>query len=81
MASGLPVITTRNNGAAEIIEQGREGFVMNSVSDPSELAGKIALALTDAESMGRRARAKAEAFSIDRAADQFIGLIKQIAGR
>ena len=79
MASGLPVITTRNNGAAEIIEQGREGFVMDSVSDPSELAGKIALALAVSEPMGLRARLKAEAFSIERAAIQFIGLIKQAA--
>jgi|WetSurMetagenome_2_1015567.scaffolds.fasta_scaffold04467_7 UDP-glucose:(heptosyl)LPS alpha-1,3-glucosyltransferase len=79
MASGLPVITTRNNGVAEIIEQGREGFVTESLTDPEELSGRIILALRDAEAMGVRARAKAEQFSIRYAAERFIGLIKEAA--
>jgi len=80
MASGLPVVTTRNNGAAEIIEEGMEGFVTDSVTDPSELARKIVLALTDAENMGMRARSKAEQLSIDRAAGELIDVIKRVAG-
>jgi UDP-glucose:(heptosyl)LPS alpha-1,3-glucosyltransferase len=80
MASGLPVITTGNNGAAEIIEEGKEGFVMASINDPSELAGKIIPALSDAEVMGMRARAKAEQFSIYKAASVFIDIIGRVCG-
>jgi UDP-glucose:(heptosyl)LPS alpha-1,3-glucosyltransferase len=80
MASGLSVITTRNNGAAEVIEEGMEGFITSSVIDHSELARKIVLSLSDAESMGMRARAKAERHSIDKAASEFMDLIKRKAG-
>ncbi len=65
MASGLPVITSRANGAAELLREGA-GLI---VEDPTE-KGKIAEALfylIDPESryeIGLRARQKAEAFSI-----------------
>jgi UDP-glucose:(heptosyl)LPS alpha-1,3-glucosyltransferase len=81
MASGLPVITTRNNGAAEIIEEGKEGFVTASIADPAELSKKVIEALADAGIMGLGARAKAEKFSIYEAASNLVGLIKQVAGR
>ena len=81
MASGLPVITTRNNGAAEIIEDGKEGFVTASIADPAELSKKVVEALADAGIMGLGARAKAEKFSIYEAASNLVGLIKQVAGR
>ena len=81
MASGLPVVTTRNNGAAEIIEEGKEGFVITSCADPSELSQKMIDAIADAESMGLSARRKAEKFSIYDAASKFMGLIKQATGR
>ena len=34
LAMGLPVITTKQNGAAEIISDGVEGFVLESRDDP-----------------------------------------------
>jgi UDP-glucose:(heptosyl)LPS alpha-1,3-glucosyltransferase len=37
LASGLPVITTATNGAAELIESGREGEVLAERRDPNEL--------------------------------------------
>jgi UDP-glucose:(heptosyl)LPS alpha-1,3-glucosyltransferase len=79
MASGLPVITTKNNGAAEVLEQGKDGFVTNSVADHTELACKITLALEDAGHMGAMARAKAERFGIAGAAAHFIRLMKETA--
>jgi UDP-glucose:(heptosyl)LPS alpha-1,3-glucosyltransferase len=79
MASGLPVITTRNNGAAEVLEQGKEGFVINSVVDHTELADKLILALEDAGRMGSLARTKAERFGIAGAAAYFIRLMKETA--
>ena len=34
LAMGLPVITTKQNGAAEIMTDGREGFILESRDDP-----------------------------------------------
>ncbi len=41
MATGLPVITTRSNGAAEFIEEGKNGFVMEDWLDHTGLAGFV----------------------------------------
>ena len=41
LASGLPVITTRWNGASGIITQGQEGFVISDPRDDQILAEKI----------------------------------------
>lgn len=40
MANGLPVITTANAGAADLIEEGRNGFVV-APADPGGLADRI----------------------------------------
>ena len=40
MASGLPVITTRNNGAAELMQDGEEGFVLEDLTDYAALTEK-----------------------------------------
>ncbi len=42
MAAGLPVITTRYNGASERVTDGREGYVIDSPSDTGSLADRIA---------------------------------------
>ena len=41
MASGLPVVTTRETGAAEVIAEGLNGHTVGFPVDPGELAGKI----------------------------------------
>jgi UDP-glucose:(heptosyl)LPS alpha-1,3-glucosyltransferase len=41
LASGLPVITTRYNGAGWIISEGQDGCVLNDPRDVHHLAGKI----------------------------------------
>ncbi|MHC1768075.1 MAG: glycosyltransferase family 4 protein [Verrucomicrobiia bacterium] len=43
MACGLPVITTRQNGAAEMIRDGTEGFVLEDPRSTATLADRIAL--------------------------------------
>ncbi len=76
MASGLPVITTKNNGVAELIENGNEGFVLDKLSDSGELADKINLTLKNLKVMGEKAREKAENFPIERAVREFTEAIK-----
>jgi UDP-glucose:(heptosyl)LPS alpha-1,3-glucosyltransferase len=41
LASGLPVITTRHNGAGWIINEGKEGFALDDPRDVEALAEKI----------------------------------------
>lgn len=48
MAAGLPVITTRYNGAAERIEDGRHGYVIDSPEQVDALAERMVL-LADRE--------------------------------
>lgn len=47
MACGLPVITSRNNGGAEIIVHGENGFVMEDPTDSATLAKWITGLLAD----------------------------------
>jgi len=47
MASGLPVVTTRNAGAAEMIEDGRSGFLIDRPHDAGELAQKLQVLVSD----------------------------------
>lgn len=76
MASGLPVITTRQCGAAEIITQGTEGFVLGAPSCISEMSEHIRfLSHRDKrKSMAAAARLKAESFPIEGTIEQLIEL-------
>ena len=68
MASGLPVITTVQCGAAEIIRQGHEGFILNSpdaVADLSVFLNHL-YHPNQRRVISINARNKAEEFPIDR---------------
>lgn len=77
MAAGLPIITTANNGASELIGQGREGFITGDMLSPSELADKINRAIINRADMGRSARIKASHYPIEKAASGIVELIKK----
>lgn len=64
MACGLPAVTTDRNGAAEIIEPGRNGAVVPAPPEPSALADAIESLVRDGGLVerGREARATAERF-------------------
>lgn len=64
MASGIPVITTGAVGAAELVRDGEDGFVV-PVRDPEALAERIerlAARPDERRAMGRAARETAEAY-------------------
>jgi UDP-glucose:(heptosyl)LPS alpha-1,3-glucosyltransferase len=68
MACGLPAITTISNGAAGIIENGKDGFVISHPPDAVELSQKMAL-LLDIDvhaSMSEEAAKKARNYSLRR---------------
>jgi UDP-glucose:(heptosyl)LPS alpha-1,3-glucosyltransferase len=65
MACGLPVLTSRIAGAAELIEDGIDGVLLNNPHDSGELKTKLE-GLLDADirsRIGLNARTKAEQFS------------------
>jgi len=62
MAMGLPIIATPNTGAADLITDGVEGFLVPA-RDPDAALAKLALLATDPvlrRKMGRRARVRVE---------------------
>ena len=75
MACGVPVITTRNNGASELIEDGKQGFVLRE-GTPEELAMRIKalLPMSEREKMGREAAEKAKAFTLENHVRQVLRL-------
>lgn len=58
LASGLPVITTRLNGAAELMESGRQGFIIEDPRDIEALAAAL-LRLQDRERLAEMRAAAA----------------------
>jgi N,N'-diacetylbacillosaminyl-diphospho-undecaprenol alpha-1,3-N-acetylgalactosaminyltransferase len=60
MAMGKPIVTTDNVGCREVVEEGRNGFLV-SVKDPRALAQALGRLLADAglrETFGQRSRQK-----------------------
>ena len=64
LASGLPVITSKHCGTAEIIREGWNGYVCRDAYDAEELAGNLRKALAMAQDMRGNARSSAEALGM-----------------
>jgi UDP-glucose:(heptosyl)LPS alpha-1,3-glucosyltransferase len=78
MACGLPAIVTRQCGTAELIEPGRNGFVIDAL-DVDALAGALGgIEPGTAREMGRRARERAEAFGIGAMAGHLVSLYRSL---
>jgi UDP-glucose:(heptosyl)LPS alpha-1,3-glucosyltransferase len=81
LACGLPVITTRYNGAAEIMQDGREGFILNEPTHTSRLRecleqfNNASLRLE----MGRLARQTAERHPESRFLQETVRHVEQAA--
>ena len=82
MASGIPVITTTYCGTSEIIEEGREGFVVRTPADISEMADRI-MELNDPElrrKMGAAGRHRAEEFPYSRNMEEILDIYDEYTG-
>jgi len=82
MASALPVIVSREAGAAELIEHGENGLVLEDFTDPEELAEKMRLLIDDrnlALRLGNAARRTAEHYSWDAVAEQTMQLYRLVS--
>jgi UDP-glucose:(heptosyl)LPS alpha-1,3-glucosyltransferase len=80
LASGLPVITTRRNGAGGIILEGQEGFVLDDPRDVEALAEKI-LSLSQPSMLkvtSRAARRLGERYSHERCYQEMLKAFQEI---
>jgi len=82
MASGLPVITTAQCGAAEIITHGREGFVVDSPSRVDQIALYLDHLLEPRlrTTMGEAARERATHFPMERTVQELEALYQRLLG-
>ena len=81
MAAGLPVITTNDNGAAQIIVSGKNGFLVPDAREIGEMAA-YCLACTDPELAGKigdAARATARQHPLTSHVAATLRLIQEIA--
>ncbi|MEH7380580.1 glycosyltransferase family 4 protein [Bacillus sp. JJ1533] len=63
MAAGLPIITSKRGGNPEVIEEGKNGYVISEFENPDAYAEKINLLLADKRNcklLGEYGRAKVE---------------------
>jgi len=82
LASGLPVVTTRWNGAGELITNSLEGHVLDAPDDTDALAETLAsLVLSEArrEAMGRAARQLALGHTLEQNCREIVGVYEAIA--
>jgi len=80
LASGLPVVTSRYNGAGELVIQGREGWIVDDPGDPRELARRLQPLFDPAtrQRMSAAARRLAEAHSLDRNCRELLAVYDEV---
>ncbi|WP_101846899.1 glycosyltransferase family 4 protein [Halobacillus sp. Marseille-P3879] len=64
MAAAIPIVTTNRGGNTEVMEYGKNGFVVENPSDPGEFVQHVSYLLSNPskrEEMGRYGRSLAEA--------------------
>jgi UDP-glucose:(heptosyl)LPS alpha-1,3-glucosyltransferase len=83
MSAGLPVITTRDNGACEAIQPGQNGFVVSSAKETAEMSAMLITLKSDPalrERMGLAAQQTAREYSFQKNADATIALCEKARG-
>lgn len=82
MGAGLPVITTRQNGAGELLNDGQDGYVIDSPWALEQLGERLRRLLTDDElrlQMGRQARANVAEFTVHARLDELLSALRRAA--
>ena len=80
LASGLPIVTSRNTGVAEIIEPKKEGMIVEDPSNPKAIAEAIVYLMDPKvrEPMGKFARLLAERFTQKRNAEAMLRIYRAL---
>jgi glycosyltransferase involved in cell wall biosynthesis len=80
MAAGLPVIASRNTGGPDVIEEGKEGFIVPA-GDAEALRQKMDWCERNSEKvaeMGRAAHQKAMGFTWEKYGEKYSQLLLEI---
>ena len=83
LASGLPIITTKLNGAGGIVTDGKEGFVVDNPRDISTLADRIHQLFDDKarEASSRAARKLAERYPMERNFQEMLKVFQEVVAQ
>jgi UDP-glucose:(heptosyl)LPS alpha-1,3-glucosyltransferase len=83
MTCGLPVITSRYNGASELLHPPREGFVIDDPHDHETLAERLRLLLDPARrtACGQAARRTASQWTFEHHYRQMLSVFAEAAAR
>jgi UDP-glucose:(heptosyl)LPS alpha-1,3-glucosyltransferase len=83
LACGLPVITTRSNGASELLHPPREGFVVKDPHNAEELAAPMVQLLDPAirTACARAARQAASVWTFEHHYQQLLAVFQEAAAR
>ncbi|MFD0588437.1 glycosyltransferase family 4 protein [Paenibacillus sp. GCM10027627] len=80
MASGLPVVATRNRGHEELVEEGKNGFLVEP-GDPEEFASRLQLLKCFQESrqrMGLKSLERVKGYSLERVQEELAGIYNSL---
>ncbi len=84
MASGLPVITSKLAGAAELIDDGEDGLQIKNPKNSNEIAEKLDYLIQNDDVrklMGKKARKKAELYSWEETAKGMLEVFEEVKKR
>jgi UDP-glucose:(heptosyl)LPS alpha-1,3-glucosyltransferase len=84
MACGLPVVVSREAGASELIDHGKNGLLLNDAADDLELAEHMSALQNEpdlAARLGKAARLTAEGLSWDTVAAETMRVYEEVAAR
>jgi len=81
-ASGLPSVTTRFNGAGELLTDGVDGYLLNDPTDDAALADRLRVLLdpTRREQMGESARQTALRHTLEENCEKILAIYREVAG-
>lgn len=79
MASGCGVVSSKHAGASELIEDGKEGFVVDP-KNIGDIAEKINIMLNDGNVFRKNARKKAEQCGWDKTAKEMLSVFEEVKG-
>ncbi len=81
MASGLPVVTTYKCGAAELLAEGRSGFVRDALDEAGLAEAMERLDPGTARAMGEAARAAVAPYTPEAMATEYVALYRRLLRR
>jgi len=82
LATGVPAYVSSKAGAAEVVDEGETGWVLDDPDDAAAIAERVTELAGDEErrrAMGQKARRAAEGYSWDRHFEQILALYERVA--